>query len=306
MFHSMKINLLRNFLAVAERGSMRAAARQLDLPQPTMTRSIHELEKDLGVVLFERRAKGVMLTPMGEVFLRRAKALRSEMRRAQDELDQLRGETHGHIRMCLSTVAHMALLPNVLGPFSQRFPHVTLEIIDAVLPRVDKELKDGTLDLYIGPTYGRLSGDLSAEKLFDNQRVVLCRKGHPLANATSLAELEGARWITTSIAHEAEDELSPIFQRHGLPAPTLVMQAHSALTFYLTIANSDLLSMLPVQWIQVQPFRDTLQHISVVEQLYAPAICIVQRTGLPLTPAAEYFCDMVRRASLHRDTLISK
>jgi DNA-binding transcriptional LysR family regulator len=246
-----------------------------------------------------------MLTPMGEVFLRRAKALRSEMRRAQDELDQLRGETHGHIRMCLSTVAHMALLPNVLGPFSQRFPNVTLEIIDAVLPRVDKELKDGTLDLYIGPTYERLSGELSAEKLFDNQRVVLCRKGHPLAGATSLAELEGARWITTSIAYEAEDELSPIFLRNGLPAPTLAMQAHSALTFYLTIANSDLLSMLPVQWTQVQPFRNTLHRIAVTEPLYAPAICIVQRTGLPLTPAAEYFCDMVRRASLHRDSLIT-
>lgn len=301
----MKLSALQNLMAVVERGSIRAAARSLDVPQPVITRSIQELERELKVILFERGKKGVTLTPMGQVFWRRAVMATGELRRAQDELDQLRGETHGHIRMCLSTVAHMALLPNVLGPFSQRFPNVTLEIIDAVLPRVDKELKDGTLDLYIGPTYERLSGELSAEKLFDNQRVVLCRKGHPLAGATSLAELEGARWITTSIAYEAEDELSPIFLRNGLPAPTLAMQAHSALTFYLTIANSDLLSMLPVQWTQVQPFRNTLHRIAVTEPLYAPAICIVQRTGLPLTPAAEYFCDMVRRASLHRDSLIT-
>lgn len=299
----MKINLLRNFLAVAERGSLRAAARQLDIPQPSMTRSIHELEKELGVELFERRAKGVVLTPMGEVFLRRAKIVRSELQRAQEELDQLRGETHGHIRMCLSTVAHMALLPHVLEPFNKRYPHVTLEIIDAVLPRMDKELKDGTLDMYIGPVYGRLSSELSAEKLFDNRRVVLCRKGHPLAAAKSLAELTSARWITTSIAHRDEDELSPIFARHGLPAPQLAMQAHSALTFYLSIANTDLLSMLPVQWTQVSPFRDTLQRIEVAEQLFAPAICIVKRTGLPLTPAAEYFCDMVHRAVAHKSGL---
>lgn len=301
----MKLNSLRDFLAVAERGSLRAAARQLDVPQPSMTRSIHDLEKELGVVLFERRAKGVVLTPMGEVFLRRAKAVRSEFRRAQEELDQLRGETNGHIRMCLSSVAHMALLPNALGPFRQRFPDVTLEIIDAVLPRVDKELKDGTLDLYVGPVYGELSRELSAEKLFDNQRIVLCRKGHPLAGVTSLRGLAGAEWITTSFTHKAEDELSPVFERHGLPPPRVVMQAHSALTFLFTIANSDLLSMLPMQWAQVLPFRQTLQRIDVAEQLYAPTICIVQRTGLPLTPAAEYFCDMVRRASLHRDSLLN-
>ena len=301
----MKLNALRDFLAVAERGSLRAAARQLDLPQPSMTRSIHDLEKELGVVLFERRAKGVVLTPMGEVFLRRAKAIRSEFRRAEEELGQLRGAVHGHIRMCLSSVAHMALLPNALRPFRQRFPDVTLEIVDALLPRVDKELKDGTLDLYIGPLHGELSGELMAEKLFDNQRIVLCRKGHPMVGATSLRELQGAEWITTSITHKAEDELSPIFERHGLPPPRLVMQAHSALTFFFTIAHSDMLSMLPVQWTQVPAFRESLTHINVVEQLYAPAICIVQRTGLPLTPAAEYFCDMVRRASLHRDTLVS-
>ena len=299
----MKINSLRDFLAVAERGSLRAAARQLGLPQPSMTRSIHELEKELGVVLFERQAKGVVLTPMGEVFLRRAKAVRNEFRRAQEELDQLRGETHGHIRMGLSSVAHMALLPNALGPFRTRFPEVTLEIVDTVLPRVGKELKDGTMDFYIGPVHGELSSDLSAEKLFDNQRIVLCRKDHPLAGAKSLSELEGAEWVTTAITHKTEDELSPIFERHGLPAPRLVIQAHSTLTYLFTIANSDLLAMLPMQWAQVPAFRQALQRIDVAEHLNAPSICIVQRTGLPLTPAGEYFCDMVRRASLHMESL---
>ena len=299
----MKINSLRDFLAVAESGSVRAAARQLDVPQPSMTRSIHDLEKELGVVLFERQAKGVVLTPMGEVFLRRAKAVRNEFRRAQDELDQLRGETNGHIRMGLSSVAHMALLPDALGPFRQRFPDVTIEIMDTVLPRAVKELKDGIMDLYIGPVHGELSGELTAEKLFDNQRIVLCRKDHPLVGAKSLKELAGAEWVTTAITHKGEDELSPLFERHGLPPPRMVIQAHSTLTYLFTIGNSDLLAMLPMQWAQVVAFRQTLQHIRVAEQLKAPAICIVQRTGLPLTPAAEYFCDMVRRASLHVEPL---
>ncbi|MBL0421923.1 LysR family transcriptional regulator [Ramlibacter sp. AW1] len=299
----MKLNALRDFLAVAERGSVRAAARQLRLSQPAMTRSIQELEKELGAELFERRTRGVALTPMGEVFLRRAQALRSEMRRAQDEIDQLKGKLHGHLRICLSSGAHMALLPQALRPFRQRYPDVTLEIIDAVLPRIERELLDGTLDLYIGPSYDDVSTELTVEKLFDNQRVVLARKGHPLAGATSLAQLVGAEWVTTSVTHRAEDELSPVFERLGLPAPRMVVQGHSALTFFLSVAYSDLLMMLPVQWLQSPPFNSLLVRVPVREPLWAPPICIVRRSGLPLTPAGEYFCDMTRRAAAHQEAL---
>lgn len=295
----MKLNALRDFLAVAERGSVRAAARQLGLAQPAMTRSIQELEKQLGVELFERRAKGVALTPMGEVFLRRAQAVRSEMRRAQDEIDQLKGAAHGQMRICLSSGAHMALLPHVLRTFRQRFPDVTLEVIDAVLPRVEKELIDGTLDFYVGPSHDDVAGELVVDKLFDNQRIVVGRPGHPLAGATSLAELAGAEWVTTSVTHRAEDELSPLFTRLGLPPPRMVVRGHSALTFFFMVAYSDLLMMLPVQWEHSAPFSGLLQRIHVREELKAPPICIVRRSALPLTPAGEYFCDLVRRAAAH-------
>lgn len=292
----MKINALRDFLAVAERGSLRAAARQLGLGQPAMTRSIQELEKELGVVLLERRAKGVVLTPMGEVFLRRASAIRSEMARAQDELDQLTGLAQGRVRMCLSTAVHMALLPDALRPFRERYPQVRLEIIDAVLPRVERELVDGTLDLYIGPVFDEVAGELAVEKLFDNERAVVCRKGHPLAGARSLRDLAQAEWLTAQLTHNAQDELTPIFQALGLPAPKVALQGHSALTFFFALAHSDLLMMLPAQWVEEPVFREWLQRIDVAEDLHAPPICIVRRTSLPLTPAADYFCDMVRRA----------
>lgn len=299
----MKFSSLRDFLAVAERGSLRAAARQLGVAQPAITRSIHELEKELGVVLFERRAQGVTLTAMGEVFHRRANCVRGELQKAKDEIDQLRGETHGKVTVCLSSVPHLALLPNALRPYRARFPHVKLEIIDAVFPRVEGALKDGTIDCYIGPVPSKLPSELTGEKLFDNYRLILGRKGHPLAKARSLAELVDAEWITTSITHKAEEELGPLFEQHGLPAPHLVMQAHSALTFLTAVAYSDLLMMLPIQWIQFPLWKDVLQPINVAESLPAPPIFMVKRTAMPLTPAADYFCDMMRRASMHMESL---
>jgi DNA-binding transcriptional LysR family regulator len=131
--------------------------------------------------------------------------------------------------------------------------------------------------------------------------VVVGRLGHPLAKATSLAELADAEWVTTSVTHRAEDELSPLFRKLGLPPPRMVVQGYSALTFFFVVGYSDLLMMLPVQWVRSPPFQGLLQQIPVKESLEAPPICIVRRAALPLTPAGEHLCDLMRRAAAHRD-----
>jgi DNA-binding transcriptional LysR family regulator len=293
----MKFSAVRDFLAVAERGGLRAAARHLGVAQPVITRSIQELEKELGVPLFERNAKGVRLTPMGETFLRRAHSVRSELQKAKEEIDQLRGQAHGSVTMVLSSVPHLTLLPEALGAFRRRFPTVDLHLIDAVYPAAEQGLVEGRHDAYVGPTPGHLPPELQGEKLFDNTRVIVGRKGHPLARARSLRELVSAEWITTSITHKAEEELGPLFADNGLPPPRLAMRAQSAMTFLVSMVYSDLLMMLPVQWMQFPLWKDVLQEIRVKEALPAPSIYLVRRAGMPLTPAAEYFCDMVRRAS---------
>jgi LysR family transcriptional regulator of abg operon len=296
----MKLHHLRDFLAVADRGSLRAAARELGIAQPAVTRSIQELEKELGVPLFERHARGAIPTRMGQAFIRRARSVHNELSLARDEIAQMRGMTHGSVRVALSMVPHMALLPHTLRPFRQRYPDVRLDIIDAVFPTIEADLVDGTIDCYIGPPPESMPDGLVIEQLFLNTRVILCRKGHPMRNATSLRDLFEAEWVTTSITARAEHELGPLFSQYGLPPPRLVMQAHSALTLITALLYSDLLTMLPVQWADFEIMKNAVEAIQVVEQpLAAPPISIIQRAGLPLTPAAEYFCDLMRRASGH-------
>jgi len=302
----MKLHALNSFIAVAERGSLRAASRDLNIAQPAMSRSVQELEKELGVELFERRAKGVVLTPMGTVFLRRAMAVRSELQRAKDELLQLGGATQGELRIAMSAVPHMMVLGEVLNSFWQRYPEARLDMLDALLPSVEQDLRDGTVDLYIGPVTDGLPGDLIAERLFDATRVVISRKGHPLSRARSMRELADAQWISTPITHRAEDELKPLFASYGLAPPRFVMRAHSTQTFLFTLMNTDLLMLLPFQWTQAPLVRDAVQRIPVEVSLDSPPVCIVRRAGLPLTPAAEYFCDMVRRVSYRLDNQVRR
>ena len=292
----MKLSQIREVLAIAERGSMRSAARQLGVAQPVMTRSIRELEHELGVLLFERRVTGMILTPMGEAFVRRATAIQLDLDRVRDELQQLRGETVGTVSAGLSTVAHVALLPRIIEPFRRRFPGVRLKLVEGLFPTLEPDIQDGKVDFYVGPLAENFQpAELLVERLFDNRRVVVGRRGHPLANARSLKDLVDAHWVTTAITMNVDAELGPMFESYGLPHPHIALQTETALSMLIATAHSDLLAMLPQQWLAYFQPTGTIEHIPVAEMLPAPPICIVRRARLPLTPAAEFLCDLFRR-----------
>src|SRR5207344_3419154 len=86
-----------------------------------------------------------------------------------------------------------------------------------------------------------------------------------------------------------------VFEEHGLPAPRLALQSQSALTMIVALANSDLLTMVPIQWTKFTAVSQSLAPIYLKETFRAPSIVTVRRAGLPLTPAAEFLLDLLRR-----------
>ena len=124
----MKLNQMRDMVAIAERGSLRAAARHLDLAQPALTRSIGALERELGVTLFERQARGMVLTSAGKLFHRRASAVINEVRRAREDFEQTEGDMRGAITIGLSIMPHMGMLPEALPVFRRRYPLASSKI----------------------------------------------------------------------------------------------------------------------------------------------------------------------------------
>jgi DNA-binding transcriptional LysR family regulator len=296
----MNINHLRHVIAVAEFGSIRGAARHLGGAQPAITRSIHDMEKELGTAIFERQATGMKLTAAGTLFLRRAIIIQEEMRRAGEEISQFLGRATGRVAIGLSTASHIALLPDALKAFKAQYPDVFLDIVEGLLPAVLPSLRNGAIDFYVGPlSESPVSAEFTVETLFDNARLIFGRKHHPLAGARSLRDLVNARWVGTSVTVASDAELGPLFARFKLPTPRIEIQAHFALTMIMAAASSDLLTMLPQQWRRSPLANALLDVFDVSEHLPSQPICIVRRANLPLTPAAEYFSDMFRRAALH-------
>ena len=300
----MKLSQIRNFIAVAECGSVQAAGRQLGITQPAITRSIRDLEQELGTPLFERSGAGMALTSIGQVVLRRAEGVQAGLDRIQDEVAQLTGRDSGRVSVGLSFVAHAGLLPKVIRAFRRTAPHVRLDIKESLFAAVDSDLQNGVIDFYVGPMPPGESYDrkLAIEPLFENRRQIFCRRGHPLADAKSLTELKGASWVTASAAANSPDELAALFRHYGLSPPHVAVNAQTMLSMMVIAASSDLLTALPQQLKGLLVSNSRLVRIPVCERLLPSTICIVKRIFTPLTPAAEMLSDLFRRAAIAHAT----
>ncbi|MEK8026550.1 LysR substrate-binding domain-containing protein [Pseudaquabacterium rugosum] len=292
----MKLSQLRDLVAVVEHGGLRAAARQAGAAQPLLTRSIRALEHELGHPLFDRSARGMTLTPAGTAFYRRIQAVMRDLQRAEDALRQAHGEDSGEVVAGLSIMPHVGMLPRALPAFRQRWPAVRLRLIEGLLPALEPGLREGRLDFYLGASPQQApGGGLVVRERFHNRRTVVARRGHPLAGARRLADLADQDWATTSVDYRADDDLAALFERQGLPAPHVVLQAGSALSLMVALARTDLLAMLPQQWAGFELTAGALVTIPLDDDLPAPDIVLVHRADLPLTPAAEHLVDLMLR-----------
>eukprot|EP01041_Mallomonas_annulata_P015091 gene15091-32019_t len=209
----MKLDQLQHLMAIVENGSLRSAARRLDMPQPALTRSVRALERELGVSLFARQTTGMVLTAEGVRFHRRACVNSSEARRAREEGQQPGPDYEGTVSVALAIMPRLGMLPDTLPVFRRTYPKVKLNITESLLPAVEGALRDGSLDFYLGaaPRLKPAPG-LALQHLCDNTRVVVCRKGHPLARVRSLKALVGAGLHTVEVGSFVSPKAIPKMQ----------------------------------------------------------------------------------------------
>lgn len=140
---------LQTFLAVAETGSFTAAARRLHLTQPAVSRQIRLLQEHLGVRLFRRAGRRMVLTHAGERLLETARQVTQLAQRAEEEMAFLRGEVVGRLRIGGSGPPAWYVLARLLPAFRVACPAVVVQLEPLPAGEVDLALRDGKLDLVV-------------------------------------------------------------------------------------------------------------------------------------------------------------
>jgi DNA-binding transcriptional LysR family regulator len=187
---------LEAFLRVAARGSFTAAARELGLTQPGLSRQMQKLERRLEVSLFVRTHAGVTLTPAGERFRAYAADLLARHRQLLDELRGTEAGPAGPLHVAASTTPGEFLVPRLVAEFTGRHPDVRPTVFIADSEEVTSELLERRWDLgFVG---ARIKRDgLRYDPVAEDEVVLAVPAHHPLARAAkvTLGALAGQRFV---------------------------------------------------------------------------------------------------------------
>jgi len=281
----MTLNQIRDFIAVVESGGIRAAARKLGVSQPAITRSVRGLETELRARLLRRTPTGVVPTQPGRALFARARAAQAELRKAEEEVDQL-GEKARAVSFGVSPTSAI-VVPEAVTRFRQQFPHARIHIAEGLPHTLMPMVRDETLDFAIcRRALVKLDSGLEFRPLFRNDFAVVARKGHPLEKARSLAQLVDACWTSLLPLEAPDGPFAQAFSPTGLPVPKQVIQCESYNTAIRLIAKTDMLGFLVRQLLSDPLLGDLLQEIPVAEPLPSFAVGMFTRTGTPLTEVA--------------------
>lgn len=277
---------LQAFVAVAERASFRAAAEDLHLSQPALSRRIEKLESLLGARLLERTTRSVSLTNVGRVFLERARSAIDELESAVLSIGDLAVQRGGLVTVaCVPSVAYY-FLPAVIREFNERFPRIRVRIIDETANTVLNSVVTGRADFGIS-FFGTQEPDVDFKAVLRENFVLAVRKDHAWARRRSVSweELNQERFMT--VAKESGNRLliDDALAKSGKRTVSAFEVSHIMTLLGLVEAG---LGVAAVPQLAL-PLSDhaTLAGITLEHPKVTRTLGLITRRGRPMAPVAQ-------------------
>lgn len=185
----MDLRQLRVFVEVVRQQSFTQAAEQLCIAQPAVSITIRKLEEELGLTLLNRQERRVSLTAEGESLLRHAERILDNLAAAETEMAELRGLTHGEVRIGIPPMMSSYYFPLIIRDFRDRYPNLKLSVNGEGGARIQRMIAKGELDM--GVITGQKHMDGLASQHFLREEIVACVPlSHPLAGRSKITMAE--------------------------------------------------------------------------------------------------------------------
>ncbi|AKJ40730.1 HTH-type transcriptional regulator AbgR [Pragia fontium] len=284
---SVKMNHLKAFKEVAERGSIRAASRSMGISQPALTRNIKDLEDQMGVSLIERSSSGIRLTVYGEYFLNHAKLILKELELAQDGIRQQLQKFNGSVSIGMGGSIALSILPEVAARFRQTYPEAKLYIYEEQVDALLNSLRNGELDFCINTANPDMhNGEFDFEELLTLNYAIFARQEHPLSGATSLNQLKDQHWVLPITRSGYHHKILDMLTKNGLnpEVPFYINHVSGAVEL---LKKTDCLSILSYDLNQCAQSGLSITPLNIDLRLPAATYYILSRKNSPLLPLAQ-------------------
>lgn len=283
----MKTHQLRAFLAVQEAGSLQGAAERLHLTQPALSKAIKELELQLGVTLFERGARGILLTPFGERLLGYARLMSETIRRAQQDIDAMKGDLNAQVTLGVTPISSLLNpLVDSIAEFQSRFPSSNLRILEMRPAPLLEMLRHGEVDFAVTSQVPVMEGALEWQPICRIPNVVVVRKDHPQRQTGTLRTLQQADWLTLDPPQDQSTYFYQLFAVNGLPLPTHVQECTSMTLARMLMLNRDLVALFSREALNFSDLKSEFAVVPVVENIPDSLISMVCTKRDVMTQAA--------------------
>lgn len=293
---------LRAITAFARSGSFSAAGRLLDHAEPTVHRAARELERIVGVPLFEGQRSAVRLSIAGRALAASAGLVLREMESALEEVREYEGRFDGRIVVGTLPLVRTRIIPRAIVEWTKTWPAANAEILDGPYEQLLAALHHGEVDVLIGALReGPLPGELTQEKLFDDGLSVIAGARHPLVGRTRVApsELSAYGWVlpragtpTRAIFDRIADAFDIRISGHGL------VETGSLVALRGILMETDRLSILSRRQIAQEEEAGLLGIVPVDLPDTERPIGVTTRGGWQPTRLQAGFMDVLRKAAL--------
>jgi DNA-binding transcriptional LysR family regulator len=298
----LKPRQLHLLVALDDLRHLGRAAASLHVSQPAVSIALGELEKGLGLTLFERGARGVQPNAYGECLIRQARAILACLGQARDDLQALQSGAAGRIVIGALPATTPGLLPRALRLLKRAAPGTRVVVREGAMEALLPELHRGTLDLVVG----RLTdaGDaIAQEALHAGHGVVVAGPDHPLARRKRLAWKDVAPypWVLPPEGTLSRESLENTLRRHGVGMPEDAIETLSihVIAGYLQIAPALGLLAEPV----ARHYLDWgwLERLPLALPEPPRPIGMTWSRLKAVTPALERFMQCLRETALAHD-----
>ncbi|TDD42650.1 LysR family transcriptional regulator [Kribbella antibiotica] len=269
-------------LAVAEEGSVTAAAERLHVAQPSVSQQIRGLERELGVQLFARTPTGLVPTVVGRAFLREAQVAVSASRRARATARAGAEELVGELIVAVQLGFGTRQLPGALGELRRRFPRLEVTVFEEQSSaELERLCSRGVLDLALMAACNRSPAD--AHQLGEEEFVVVLSPGHELLaeDRVALRDLKSEPWLRFDRDSALDAVLVKVLQDNDL-TPTTAARVSQTATAVRWAAHGLGVTLVPAS---VVP--DDHQHLvrPVLPDVAQPVIAVLRPEAGPAETA---------------------
>ncbi|WP_167131723.1 LysR family transcriptional regulator [Paramicrobacterium chengjingii] len=285
----MNLEQLQGFVEIARLGHFTRAAEQLHLAQPSLSRQISSLERELGTELFHRARGHIALTAAGETLLPRAKRMLADADAVRSEMGELAGLQRGRVRLGATPTLCISLVAEALNAFHAEYPGIDLELTEGGSHLLIEKLAGGALDMALitGTDGSQDNGSaLSHTPLLTEELVVVSSAAKPAIAAKPGIDLQQLARLPLIAFHESYDlrAVTDLAFRSAAVIPRIVVEGAEMDAVLRFVERGLGVAIVPAMVLLDRP---TLRSVRLSSPQLTRTISLARRADVNPTRAAE-------------------